>query len=944
MDETKDFKERFFEAERLRDEGKLGEALDLYHELVSHRLDTVTNPAEEMNNYDAIMIERLADLSQLFGNVEASIDLLSGLQQLYHDVGNTFFYINTTIKIATVYLECGELQGAFGLLEELEPFIGDPHQIEMNPRGLKKWELECEFEGLEAYEKAIVYTKTYYLMGALLTSLGQYGEGLACLERGIEWSGSCQEDIHAAMYALLLLKKVEAQMEKGDVTAAKLTLDTASVKPLKNDTSGSWINYLELKARISLMRGEFGKAVDCISKTIDICNKFNFVKGEITATLNYVKIKIILNQLVEAVELLVAVQKTCEELGDDATLAQVAQLSDLLERRGRPMDFPLDYSPPSQGSRQKNVLVQDEAPAGEIMEPRQQVSFLGVFEERGLQLQLLIADRQYKEAQALLEHMKVVFSRTDSHLIQIRLEVFELLLAYCTRQQADLHIDLRQIQNYFQEESLIHELWQFQRIILWAGLLPPEEDEVLVKHNEQLLDQMTLSLPYDKQALFWLNKWTDDENFLKCLVDDLMAIKLDLAPRWRFLKPLWAFKSWRRLNWLLFLIDRHKNILAHQSIGGKEPEEAVKKPTFFLRSLFNHPWDRITISFLVLPDRVVLVYRSFFKMDFKVLPLSRIELRQKLRALHENLRRVNQNRDISRVREFELRKNASDQIQEISVSLGLQDILSNLPTRIKRITFVPDDVLNGFPFAALRYNGDYLINRFSVSLGYESSSTRKTKRVKGRDEFLMVGVSRVAAENYDFAELPGARNEVSQLAIFFEGQSRKTEALFNQKADKLVILKKMAHARFFHIACHGYFDRKKPEETGLVLHDGDKLLLRDILNSESFNGVEHVTLSSCWGADHFILPGRWVVSLPETLWRSGVGGILGCLWQVNDEVAVSFMREFYRQMKQHPRDIALQETQKLALNDKIPGAEGRTKDLFFWSGFNLYGAYDRVRF
>ena len=111
----------------------------------------------------------------------------------------------------------------------------------------------------------------------------------------------------------------------------------------------------------------------------------------------------------------------------------------------------------------------------------------------------------------------------------------------------------------------------------------------------------------------------------------------------------------------------------------------------------------------------------------------------------------------------------------------------------------------------------------------------------------------------------------------------------------------------------------------------------------NLTNLRHATLCSCWSADHFILPGRWIISLPETLWRSGTQSILGCLWKVNDKIAVSFMTRFYNYLDEFPRDEALHQTQLDCLNNRLPncGIE-YTDNPFLWAGFNLYGDYTYI--
>ena len=75
-----DFYNFFFEAERKRADGGLKDAVAIYLDLLNYRLKQVSQAAD-FTNYDAIIIERLADLSLLFGITEASLNLLTGLQE-----------------------------------------------------------------------------------------------------------------------------------------------------------------------------------------------------------------------------------------------------------------------------------------------------------------------------------------------------------------------------------------------------------------------------------------------------------------------------------------------------------------------------------------------------------------------------------------------------------------------------------------------------------------------------------------------------------------------------------------------------------------------------------------------------------------------------------------------------------------------------------------------
>lgn len=166
--------------------------------------------------------------------------------------------------------------------------------------------------------------------------------------------------------------------------------------------------------------------------------------------------------------------------------------------------------------------------------------------------------------------------------------------------------------------------------------------------------------------------------------------------------------------------------------------------------------------------------------------------------------------------------------------------------------------------------------------------------------------------------------------------------LQNSYAYKDAIIESIAKVSLLHIACHGAFNASQPDQSGLVLIDEDGkqdiLTLRE-LSQINLTKLRHVTLSSCWSADHFILPGRWIISLPETLWRSGTHSILGCLWEIDDKVAVSFMTSFYNYLDKFPRDEALRRTQLDCLFGRLPNCNIDTANPLFWAGFNLYGNY-----
>jgi CHAT domain-containing protein len=145
------------------------------------------------------------------------------------------------------------------------------------------------------------------------------------------------------------------------------------------------------------------------------------------------------------------------------------------------------------------------------------------------------------------------------------------------------------------------------------------------------------------------------------------------------------------------------------------------------------------------------------------------------------------------------------------------------------------------------------------------------------------------------------------------------------------------------------FELDRPDKSGLVLVDSAKkieiLSLRD-LSALDFRAVQHVTLSSCWSADNYVTPSRWVLSLPQTLCLAGARNVLGCLWELSDRRAALFMAIFYRQLRHLPLERALQAAQIAWIQRQRRRASSNgLDDPSAWAGFVLHSrtpGHDRL--
>jgi CHAT domain-containing protein len=928
--------ELFFQAEEKKAGNQLNEAVEIYQKLLSYRLNQEDN-AFEYAKYDTIIIERLADLSLLFGNTEASINLLTGLMHRCRD--DTHLYILTVTKIAGIRMETGELELTLELLQQLSPFIGNLKQIKMNEEGLVNWEQTCRFKKLSHQKQVVIFTRLYYVIGNLLTKLGQYRQGICCLDKGIHWVEQGTTAAVKAALAPLKLGKVTALMEKGEVLKAEQYLQTLEIKEGNKITSGNYIGWLELKAKIQMLKGNFGEALEYLEQVITFCRKYDFKRAVVIALVNLAEIKITLNQLADAEKLLREAAAFSKEYGFNAIHNRTLRLNHLVFKKRTPFLL-LNVSPSAPENVTGSGYNIEKNNREYLVELPQTSGYLNYFNDKYLKFLVLLADGNENQTLLYLDNMKQVFAYTDSRLIGFRLKIIEFLLRYHQKNldAFDLQLDIKSIRKFLEGESLKPELWQFQRILSWAKLLLPEKRTELINQNDRLLNELAESLPAENRAIYLLNKYTEEEKQLAEEIDQLVKIKL----RWSRFNPFRIFSHFKmlsRLNRLIYRIDRHKDALARQAVANQGAGKYTGKPSSWLSRILRHPKDRLTISLLVLPDRLLIVYASFLKFNFKLSYVSRIQVRELIKELHEGISVKGTARDTRWGQKKNHGENLPGISRRISAILHLPEVLSQLPRRINKITFVPDDSLNGFPFAALQYQDDYLIKTYAVSIGYESKIDKKACDNNDNKTMLMVPITKGLS-----GELSGAGKEVEEIKEILSSQQLTIKILKDEEADKKSILAALTTADIFHIACHGAFQYQEPDATGLELLNGEALSLRDILENDVFRNIQHATLSSCWAADHFILPGRWVISLPETLWRSGVKSILGCLWQVDDEISVAFMKEFYKNIREYPRDIALQKAQKAALDNQLPECARKTDNPYFWCGFNLYGSYKPLKF
>jgi hypothetical protein len=912
---------------------------------------------------DLIVIERLSDLARLFGHLEAADDLLEAIRLLASESGNLYLADSLLLKRIDLLLGFGKLDESRELLELMRPRIGNVDEIKFNKHGLSEWETSCNWPDTQLPERRLMFSLLYLAMGRILYGYGQYSDAAASFNRGLAHSKQFKTDISAHLEIQLALGLAAARLDKGELPAAENIL--LELEPKVRTAKEPWplVRWLELSAKIDQLSGRLSQAKNALTDVYKICRHYKFYQAELGAAMNFAHLLILMNQTLRANEILQQTKEIAERMGERDQAARSVFLLDILRARMRSL---VDGVPIASS-------VTEIHEGEEIQQPVQSIvvtdipetdNYLARFEDRVLEFHRYLGNSDLKRAALIEKTTRAAFQYSDSILIHVRLNILKATLCY-------YQADLEQAEALFnasaarlRELDLIPELWQVQRFLVWCWIRlnrPEQEIRKLTEQTQELLNQMSDQMPSRDQALFLLNKWTTEEELIAGQVNQLTMLQEQLASlpfhsRWRKRLQLMS-----RIDALCLHLENYKRKQAQRVVKASEAVPVPKTPQSFWRRLWDHSPRRCSIEYLVLPDRVLIIRRGWLSLDFGVSAVTRVHLRQLIRRWHAlNILRIGRaslDRNLLSPKSAGVRNLSQDNKKQIPIACGqvadelaeilqLPRLMKSLPKRVKALSFQPDDVLHGLPFAALRCEGRYLIERFAVCTSVDREEARPAKGLDNKHA-LLVHVAR-GNRREGLSELPGTQRETKALGDLLAGKGLPVETLGDDQATKNALLSELPNCSLFHIACHGTFVRNRADLSGLILLPADdkrELLSFVDLSKLDLTGVQHATLSSCWSADNFILPGRWIISLPEALNRAGVGSVLASFWKVNDDFAVSFMTRFFGYLDKHPRDQALRRAQLDCLNgtlvDAGPGVV--TSDPFHWANYTLHGEHKKLR-
>jgi CHAT domain-containing protein len=987
--------------------GDFAAALQLYARAMSERLANNAygvDPTIKLEAADLVVMERLSDLARLFGRGEAADELLSIAINQISAAGNDYWADLLRVKRVDLALGCARLRHAQALLDEMSSSIGDVRDITFTRAGLRVWEQQRRWTNANQRDRVTIFTLLSFVMGRLLASLGQYEQAEVAFQNGLNHAqpepgargfDSAPQELAKLCVVPLKLSLARALMEKGDPGRATAYLDQLKGQIDEKEQPALFVQRLELEGKLNLSVGDLGAALTAFRQVLDLCAGRGFARASVAAALNLAHVLILLNQTREACNYLLVTRQRANDAGDFASVARAESLLQLavaraqstaangtiaktvteqwgLEKTNRKLPAADHAAPdvPAEGKRAARAFSGGINP----LDLPQSDNYLAFFEERALGFQWLLAQGELGACADYLDRLKEIFASTDSLLIKLRLQVLSGMLAYYQLNFEQAEKLLTASQSELRRLGLIPELWQTQRIIGWCRLKLSHDQSLLAeaaKENAELLREMAGSLAQEDRVFFLLNKWTVEEEELALYISrlDQFKTKLTAAPWYRRWRLHLQFRP--QLDEFLRLVDRYRDMTAAWTTGAPEqgaasgpadPLQKMTPPPKFWRLWWRGKRGHATISFLVLPEGVLIFRSSRFKLDFSVSPATRIAVRAHVREWHEIIAKITQGKgrdlgsrpqretvqsDDSATEISDLSAQARRVAERLSTLLQLPAALDDLPRSTRTLTLVLDDCLHGFPFAAISDRGSFLIERYALAFAYRSCQPEPALPARGRNA-LLVGASHVGG---DWAELDFVPRELDSVGNWAEERKLAVHRLDDARPeyaapDKATMLKRLPQCAVAHVACHGVFKPDQPGQSGMVLSGGRQTEVLSVqeLAALDLTSLQHVTLSACWSADHFILPGRWVISLPETLARAGAQSVLGCLWPVEDRIGTAFMSQFYQHLNKYTRAEALRQTQLACLKGKLEVANAaNAAQPIFWAGFQLYGSGDALK-
>jgi CHAT domain-containing protein/Flp pilus assembly protein TadD len=340
------------------------------------------------------------------------------------------------------------------------------------------------------------------------------------------------------------------------------------------------------------------------------------------------------------------------------------------------------------------------------------------------------------------------------------------------------------------------------------------------------------------------------------------------------------------------VVDRLKKSLRNGEITDPEQLQSNKFTLAAQKVILANPNTKTVLVYpLVLDDKLWLVWgsqagdRVIFQS--KAVPVNRRDLSEKVVQLQTLLSKSGDPKELQQV---------SHQLYQWLIEPIRQQLDDN---GIKQIVFSLDRATRYIPMSTLHDGKQYLIENFAISTILTADTIDNHDKLSpNKTENPVLGLG-LTQEVPGFKALTAVKAEINSIVK----QPKNTtglypgRALFDRDFTETVLDNISSSYRIIHIATHGQFIPGKPDDSFLVMGDGNHLSINSIGVKGNFNKTHLVVLSACetgkGGPDS---EGLEVSGIGNAFLLGGAKSVMVSLWQVNDPATSLLMQQFYKNL------------------------------------------------
>jgi CHAT domain-containing protein len=265
--------------------------------------------------------------------------------------------------------------------------------------------------------------------------------------------------------------------------------------------------------------------------------------------------------------------------------------------------------------------------------------------------------------------------------------------------------------------------------------------------------------------------------------------------------------------------------------------------------------------------------------------------------------------------------------------------IEELPGSVQ-LVFIPDRLLNGVPFAALRNprTGRYLVEERTLSVTpsaalYLARLSHGSTRDRKQWSALLVSNPTFDKQLFPFVDLPGAVAEVAEVQSLYGDRL----VLAGREATRSRLLAEIDRHDVFGFAGHAVFNSRVPDDSYLVAapesSDRGTILAKEIA-ALRFHRLRLVVLTACHTSAATNRRIGGLSGLAKPFLEAGASAVLAALWDIDDTSAGRLSAEFHRRfLESGDAAQALRAAQLSALHD----ARSSTRSPNYWAGFQVVG-------